>query len=80
MKIIHSADVICDDCGKALRRLAPPHTRHGAIAERRILKHLAAFATKRGWQMEGPSLMAGDLCPRCAHVATFGHDVEWEAS
>lgn len=79
-RVIAFAEVTCDDCGKSLRRLAPPHTKATPMNERRTLRQLGKYATRRRWQMEGPSLMAGDLCPRCARVADHGHDTGLESA
>lgn len=70
MRYITSAQVICDDCQHALARAAiaqtpdTPQTRAGALAQ------LTRYATRKGWRIEGPNLMAGDLCPSCARRDT----------
>jgi len=65
MRALAFAQVDCDGCGKAFRRMAPPHTPATRSAERALLRKTFAAAQARRWRVEGPSLMAGDACPRC---------------
>lgn len=65
MRVVQGAIIECDGCGKAFARLAPPHTPHTKRTERRVMGNAVKAATARRWRVEGPSLMAGDACPRC---------------
>lgn len=73
MKVIRSAEIQCDDCGRILRRQAAPHTPDLPFTRRRLKIDLIRLATDRHWLREGSSLLAGDLCPRCAANLRSGH-------
>ena len=63
--ILASAQITCDDCGRTLRRNAPPHTPDTPRTRAQLELHMIRYATDRHWSREGTSLLAGDLCPRC---------------
>ena len=63
MKVIAYAELTCDDCGRTLRRLAPART--SDLFEDQINAALLAMAKRHLWRVEGPSVMAGDLCKEC---------------
>ena len=65
MRVIASVEIQCDDCGHILRRQAVPHLPDLPFTRRKIMRRLVVLATRRGWSMEGPGLMAGDTCPSC---------------
>jgi hypothetical protein len=74
MKVIRYAEVLCDDCGKAVRRMAAPHTKATTMAGKRLLRQARALAVSKRWSVEGPSAMAGDLCGPCNSVADLAHE------
>lgn len=70
MRILTSMEIQCDDCGRTLRRIAPPHTPDNPQTRAQLELHLIRLATTSHWLREGSSLMAGDLCPRCTAQLT----------
>ena len=65
MKVIDYAQITCDNCGKSLVAMSTRTKPPTEFNIKMILRRLEALAGRHLWQMEGPSIFAGDFCSIC---------------